>query len=66
MITERYDQQDGSDNPSPDKDTGVSDSKDAHPATTGDRSTQENMGGQGLGQIPDDQVAARAGDTGKK
>jgi hypothetical protein len=49
-MTERYDQQDGSPNPRPDSGEAVSDPNNARPAVIGERSTQENMAGQGLGQ----------------
>jgi hypothetical protein len=48
-MTEQYNKQDGS--PEKDSDQTVSDPNDARPATTGERSTQENMAGQGLGQM---------------
>ena len=66
-MTEKYDQQDGAPDPRPDTDTAVNDQNDAHPATVGERSTQENMGGQGLGQMPDhDDVKSDSGrETGR-
>lgn len=50
-MTEKYDQQDGAPNPRPDSGEAVSDPNNAHPATIGEAKTQENMGGQGLGQL---------------
>jgi hypothetical protein len=49
-MTERYNQQDGSPDPRPDSGEAVSDPNNARPAVVGERSTQEDMGGQGLGQ----------------
>lgn len=51
-MTEQYNKQDGS--PEKDSDQTVSDPAGARPATVGERSTQENMAGQGLGQMPDE------------
>lgn len=51
-MTEQYNKQDGS--PEKDSDQTVSDPNNARPATVGERSTQENMAGQGLGQMPDE------------
>lgn len=50
-MTKKYDQQDGAPNPRPDSGEAVSDPNSAHPAMIGERKTQENMGGQGLGQL---------------
>jgi hypothetical protein len=49
-MTERYDQQDGSPNPRPDSGEAVSDPNNARPAMIGERSTEDKVGGQGLGQ----------------
>lgn len=49
-MAERYDQQDGSPQSQPDKGENVSDTNEAHPATIGERSTEEKVAGQGLGQ----------------
>jgi hypothetical protein len=54
-MAEKYDQQDGSPNPRPDSGETVLDPNDAHPAVVGERSTQENIGGQGLGQYKGDE-----------
>jgi hypothetical protein len=56
-MTEQYNKQDGS--PEKDSDQTVSVPDDARPATVGERSTQENMAGQGLGQMPDEDAEKR-------
>ncbi|MDQ3687953.1 MAG: hypothetical protein M3430_20440 [Acidobacteriota bacterium] len=50
-MAERYNQQDGGPTTQPDSGEIVSDSHDARPATVGERSTEEGVAGQGLGQI---------------
>jgi hypothetical protein len=50
-MTEKYDQQDRAPNPRPDSGEAVSDPNNAHPATIGERKTEEDMAGQGLGQL---------------
>jgi hypothetical protein len=52
-MSEKYNQQDGSPNPRPDSGEAVPDPNNARPAVVGERSTQENIGGQGLGQYKD-------------
>ena len=54
-MTERYDRQDGAPQTEPDKGENVSDPNEAHPATTGERSTEEKVAGQGLGQYSGDE-----------
>ena len=56
-MAEKYNQQDGGPNPHPDSNEVVTDPNNARPATVGERSTQENMAGQGLGQMsgPEDE-----------
>lgn len=49
-MSEKYDQQDGSPNPRPDSGEAVSDPNHARPAMIGERSTEDSVGGQGLGQ----------------
>ncbi len=49
-MAKKYDQQDGAPNARSDSNETISDSDNAHPAAIGERSTQENMAGQGLGQ----------------
>lgn len=51
-MAERYDQQDGAPQTQPDSGETVSDPNEAHPATIGERSTEEGVAGQGLGQMP--------------
>ena len=50
-MPEKYNQQDGGPQIQPDSNENVSDPNEARPATVGERSTQEGMAGQGLGQI---------------
>lgn len=63
-MAERYDQQDGAPQTQPDSGETVSDSNKAHPATIGERSTEEGVAGQGLGQMPESKD--RPDDSGKK
>lgn len=51
-MAERYNQQDGAPQTQPDSGETVSDPNEAHPATIGERSTEEGVAGQGLGQMP--------------
>jgi hypothetical protein len=62
-MTERYDQQDGAPQTQPDKGENVSDPNEAHPATTGERSTEDKVAGQGLGQYSDDESKSRDSDS---
>ncbi len=50
-MTEKYNQQDGRPQTQPDSNETVSDPKGARSAVIGERSTQEGVAGQGLGQI---------------
>jgi hypothetical protein len=50
-MTERYNQQDGGPATQPDSGEIVTDAEDARPATVGERSTEQGVAGQGLGQI---------------
>ncbi len=60
-MVEKYDRQDGAPNPRPDSGEAVADANDAS-AVTGERSTQENMAGQGLGQMtPTDEERVKSG-----
>jgi hypothetical protein len=54
-MTEGYDQQDGSPQTEPGKGENVSDLNEAHPATIGERSTEDKVAGQGLGQYSGDE-----------
>ena len=51
-MAEHYDQQDGAPQTQPDSGETVSEQNEAHPATIGERSTEEGVAGQGLGQMP--------------
>lgn len=65
-MTEKYNQQDGGPNPPPDSNEVVSDPNNARPAMIGERSTQENMAGQGLGQITGQEGEKGTADTRQK
>ncbi|HEV2911725.1 MAG TPA: hypothetical protein VGX92_00295 [Pyrinomonadaceae bacterium] len=52
-MTEQYNQQDGAPETETDSEQTRSDPNRARPAVVGERSTQEGMAGQGLGQMPD-------------
>ena len=54
-MTERYDQQDGAPQTQHDKGEKRIRPERAHPATIGERSTEEQGGGQGLGQYSGDE-----------
>jgi hypothetical protein len=64
-VTEKYNQQDGSPDPQPESGEGVADPNDARPAVVGERSTEEGVGGQGLGQLKnsDDEQGGKKGST---
>lgn len=59
-MSERYNQQDGSPEVRPDSAETVEDSKGARPATIGERSTEDKVAGQGLGQMKNDDIEHRA------
>ena len=59
-MSEKYDRQDGAPTTRPDSAETVEDDKNARPATIGDRSTEEGVAGQGLGQIKDGDIKHRA------
>ena len=65
-MAERYDRQDGSPDPRPDSGEAVSDPNNAHPAVIGERSTQENMAGQGLGQYKGEDSKPRGADLNRQ
>ncbi len=50
-MTERYNQQDGGPATQPGSGQIVTDREGARPATVGERSTEQGVAGQGLGQI---------------
>ena len=54
-MTEEYRKQDGGPVTQTDPEQNVSDPNKARPAAVGEKSTQEGMAGQGLGQMPDDE-----------
>lgn len=54
-MTEEYRKQDGGPVTQPDAEQNVSDPNHSRPAAVGEKSTQEGMAGQGLGQMPDDE-----------
>jgi hypothetical protein len=59
-VSEQYDQQDGAPQTQPDSGETVKDETGAHPATIGERSTEENVAGQGLGQLNKEDIGHRA------
>jgi hypothetical protein len=62
-MTERYNQQDGAPETDRDSDQTVTDPNQARPAVVGERSTQEGMAGQGLGQMPDDEGKPKSSES---
>jgi hypothetical protein len=59
-LSERYNQQDGAPEMRPDSAETVKDLNDARPATIGERSTEDNVAGQGLGQMKEGETEHRA------
>ncbi|HKS26248.1 MAG TPA: hypothetical protein VJS44_00440 [Pyrinomonadaceae bacterium] len=59
-MSERYDQQEGAPQERPDSGETVNDSAGARPATIGERSTEDKVAGQGLGQMKNDDIKHRA------
>jgi hypothetical protein len=59
-VSERYDQQDGAPQTQPDSGETVEAEKDARPATIGERSTEDKVAGQGLGQMKEGETEHRA------
>lgn len=59
-MSERYDQQDGAPSERPDSNENIVDNKGARPATIGERSTEDKVAGQGLGQMKDGEIRHRA------
>ncbi len=58
-MSEKYNQQDGAPTTRPDSDENVTDKNDAHPATVGERSTEDKVAGQGLGQMKEKEEEQR-------
>lgn len=59
-MSERYDQQDGAPETRPDSGEAVEDKAGARPATIGERSTEDKVAGQGLGQMKEGETRHRA------
>ena len=59
-MSEEYDQQTGAPATRPDSGETVKDRNDNRPATTGERSTEDKVAGQGLGQMSDEEAEHRA------
>lgn len=62
-MTEEYRKQDGGPVTQTDPEQNVTDPNHARPAVTGERSTQEGIAGQGLGQMPDTPDEQRDSDS---
>lgn len=62
-MNEKYDQQDGAPQVRPDSGETVEDKGDERSATIGERSTKENVAGQGLGQMKEGDAEHRAPGT---
>ncbi|HYY59229.1 MAG TPA: hypothetical protein VE842_18005 [Pyrinomonadaceae bacterium] len=62
-MTKQYNQQDGAPETEPESDQARSDPNDARPAVVGERSTQEGMAGQGLGQMTDGEGEPKSPET---
>jgi hypothetical protein len=60
FVEERYNQQDGAPETRPDSAETVTDRNNARPATIGERSTEDKVAGQGLGQMKDKEPQHRA------
>ena len=65
-MTEEYRKQDGGPVTQPDAEQNVSDPNHSRPATVGERSTEEGVAGQGLGQMPDDKSERREDSNSKR
>lgn len=59
-MSERYNRQDGAPEIRPDSEETVTGKNQNRPATTGERSTEDKVAGQGLGQMPDEEAEHRA------
>jgi hypothetical protein len=62
-MTEEYRKQDGGPVTQPDAEQNVSDPNHSRPATVGERSTEEGVAGQGLGQMPDESGEQKDSDS---
>jgi hypothetical protein len=62
-LGERYNQQDGAPETRPDSGETVKDSAENRTATVGERSTEEKVAGQGLGQMSGEETGHRAPGT---
>lgn len=59
-MSERYDQQDGAPQTQPDSGETVKEENGERSATIGERSTEDKVAGQGLGQMKDGEAEQRA------
>ena len=59
-MSEKYNQQDGAPETRPDSEETVTDNRNARPATTGERSTEDKVAGQGLGQMSEEDAKKSA------
>lgn len=65
-MSERYNRQDGAPETRPDSGEAVKDSDQNPTATVGERSTEEKVAGQGLGQMSGEEAEHRAPGTKKQ
>ena len=63
FVSEKYDQQDGAPQTRPDSGETVKERNDERTATVGERSTEDKVAGQGLGQMKDGEAEHRAPGT---
>lgn len=59
-MSERYDRQDGAPEVRPDSGETAKDEEGARSATIGERSTEDKVAGQGLGQMKEGEAEHRA------
>jgi hypothetical protein len=59
-VSERYDRQDGAPQTRPDSGETVNDKTEGGQAIIGERSTKDDVAGQGLGQMKDEDIEHRA------
>ena len=62
-MTDEFRKQDGGPVTQPDAEQNVSDPNHARPAAVGERSTEEGVAGQGLGQMPDGESERKDSDS---
>lgn len=62
-MSERYDRQDGAPALRPDSNETVKDETGGSAATIGERSTEDKVAGQGLGQMKNEDIEHRAPET---